>query len=128
MIRGLTLLFASGTFGGFLEAVSFWFFGKIGINALMGMPAPGWNPAMIYRPVVWGGIWGLIFVIPFLGNKIVWRGIILSIAPTLAAWFVFIPARTPGFHGTLSMLSLIIILNAIWGIATGFWLNLARKS
>ena len=120
MRRKLPIVFSSGAFGGFIEALSFYVFSLAGIVTMFGMPAaPGWKPEMIYRPVVWGGLWGIVFFIPFLDELYILKGVVLSLLPTLAAWYIFIPRRMPAnTHLGLKNLLLIIILNSIWGVAT----------
>jgi hypothetical protein len=120
MHRKLPIVFSSGAFGGFVEALAFYIFSLAGIVTMFGMPAaPGWKPEMIYRPVVWGGLWGIAFIIPFLDELYILKGIVLSLLPTLAAWFIFIPRRMPAnTHLGIKSLLLITVLNAIWGVAT----------
>ncbi len=128
MIRLLTFLFGAGAFGGFLNALASWFSGKLGIAAAVGLPSPGWDPVSIYRQTVWGGIWGLLFILPILNDQYVFKGFILSLAPTVVAWFVVLPAKIPNFKGTFSMFLLVVVLNAIWGVAAAYWLTHLRRS
>jgi hypothetical protein len=130
-MRGkLPVVFSSGAFGGFVESLLYYIFSLAGIAALFGMPAAKvWKPEMVYRPVVWGGLWGITFLIPFLDELYVLKGIALSLLPTLAAWFIFIPERAPAnMRPGLRGLALIVILNALWGIATVLTIKYFEKT
>jgi hypothetical protein len=120
MRRNLPVVFSSGAFGGLVNALAFYVFSLLGIVAMFGMPpVQGWRPEFIYRQTVWGGLWGIVFLIPFLGKLTILEGAVLSLLPTIAAWFIFIPARMPvNARPGLKGLFLVIILNAFWGIAT----------
>lgn len=130
MRRKLPIVFASGAFGGFVEALTYYIFSLTGIVTLFGMPAvSGWKPEMVYRPVVWGGLWGIVFFIPLLDEIYILKGVILSLLPTLAAWFIFIPARMPvNMRPGLRGLLLIIVQNAIWGIVTVLLIKYFEKT
>lgn len=63
--RQLSLVFASGCFGGVLNAVVVWLFGRAELTAELGVKiAPALTPAYLYQRMVWGGIWGFLFLIP----------------------------------------------------------------
>lgn len=129
MFRKLPVAFSSGAFGGFVEILSYYILSLAGIVTLFGMPAAsGWKPEMVYRPVVWGGLWGFFFCIPFLDDIFLLKGIVLSLLPTLAAWFFFIPRRMPAHtHPGLKSLLLMVILNALWGLATVLMIKYFEK-
>ena len=119
-MKKLPVVFSGGALGGFIEILTYYTFSLAGITAKFGMPGVTvWKPEMVYRPVVWGGLWGITFLIPFLDDLYILKGIVFSLLPTLAAWFIFIPSKTPAnMRPGLKGLLLILILNAIWGIAT----------
>lgn len=126
MIKKLSLAFSAGALGGFFNAVFFWFFGVSGIAALLGMNARiTWDPAHIYWGVTWGGIWGILFLVPLLEDSVVLRGVLFSLCPTLVALFVVFPLKGMGIMGlnaTKFMPLIAFVLNAIWGIAAAIWM------
>jgi len=142
-MKKLSLLFAAGAFGGFCNVFFGWLFGMLHITKGLGiqMVVP-LVPAVIYRQAIWGGIWSLLFLIPILNKRPVWKGVLLSIVPTLAALFIVIPARakadTSGlFIGQNAMMGIymgiltpvfVLVINAIWGIATALWLKATDKN
>ena len=100
------------------------FFIGIRIGMASGLVAPP-PPVMeflaskefFYRQVVWGGVWGLLFVVPFLSGMWWLRGLIVGGLATLAAIFIFRPEVPP-----LPLIVTMVVLNAgFWGITAGFW-------
>ncbi len=68
---------------------------------------------------MWGGLWGVIFLIPFYDDLYVFKGLMLSLLPTFAAWYIFIPLKMPPNESLgLKSLLLLAVLNAVWGLAT----------
>jgi hypothetical protein len=73
--------------------------------------------------VVWGGIWGFAFMIPFLTGKWWLRGPIVGIAATLVAIFVF-----RGGQADLTFVIGAVILNVVcWGLTAAFWYDRVVK-
>jgi hypothetical protein len=120
IFRLLTLGFGAGAFGAVILALVSAAFNALKVQALIGLPPP---PApesylpLLYRLVVWGGVWGLLFAVPLL-NRLWWlKGIIIGVLATLAVLFYFNPAvTTPPMRFVY-----VLALNAIWGIAAGAW-------
>jgi hypothetical protein len=120
IFRLLTLGFGAGAFGAVILALVSAALNALNVQALIGLPPP---PApesylpLFYRLIVWGGVWGLLFVVPVL-NRLWWlKGIIIGVLATLAILFYFNPAiTTPPMR-----FAYVLVLNAIWGIAAGAW-------
>ena len=125
--RKLTLVFASGCLGGTLNSITVWLFGAIGITALFGVAiAPELTSAWLYPRIVWGGIWGSLFLLPFSQRNYLIRGVLYSLFPTLVQLFIVFPQADKGIMGVeLGRLTPVFVLffNAIWGITTGLWLK-----
>jgi hypothetical protein len=128
ILRKLSLLYAAGSFGGVVNALAVWALGYFRVTAVVGVKiAPALTPEMIYPRLVWGGLWGLVFLLPFFRNSPLLRGIIFSFAPTLVALLVVFPLKAPntllGLNlGTLTPL-FVVIYNMIWGVAASYWLH-----
>jgi hypothetical protein len=124
--RSLSLYFAAGALGGLANSLAVWLFGRLGVSHALGVGlAPALTPAWLYPRVVWGGIWGLLFVLPLdLG----WarRGLVLSLGPTLVQLLVVFPRAGAGVgglsHGTLTPL-LVVVFNAVWGLVASWWVE-----
>lgn len=132
ILTNLSLTFAAGAVGGLLNSLLVWYFGLQGINQWLGVQlAPTLTPAFLYPRLVWGGIWGWLFLLPW-GTGFRWRqGLIFSLAPTLVQLLYVFPYRLQkGLLGwDLGMLTpvLVIFFNAVWGLGTAFWLGLTIR-
>ena len=128
LAKNISLVFAAGCLGGLVNSLAVWGFGDLGINAALGVRiAPALTPQWLYPRIIWGGIWGLLFLLPVMRSRLLSRGIIFSLGPTLVQLFVVFPLKAgKGYMGldlgTLTPL-LVFIFNAIWGVATAIWLR-----
>ena len=128
LARNLTLVFASGCLGGFLNSFTVWIFGATGVTALFGVGiAPTLTPSWLYPRIVWGGLWGLLFLLPFSPKKVFYRGIFYSLLPSLVQLFIVFPLKAnQGVMGVeLGCLTPIFVLffNCVWGVGTAMWLK-----
>lgn len=126
-IRKLSLVFASGCFGGLLNAVVVWLFGRAEITADLGVKiAPSLTLPYLYQRVVWGGIWGFLFIMPAFKNRPLTQGLLFSLGPTIVQLFVIFPNYlNKGMMGLeLGNLTPLFVLffNAVWGVAAALWL------
>lgn len=128
----LTILFSSGCVGGIINSLVVWFLGARGVTAALGVKiAPDLTPTWLYPRIVWGGIWGFLFLLPFLRKSLFWRGFLFSLGPTIAQLFVVFPAKASSGMmglglGDLTPL-LVLFFNAVWGVSTAIWLRLAKE-
>jgi hypothetical protein len=92
--------------------------------------APAWTPGWLYQRLVWGGIWGGVFLLPMFKNKVIMRGLVCSLAPSAALLFLFFPNYLgKGVMGQdLGDLTWLFVLvaNAVWGVAAAWWLWVAQ--
>ena len=128
----LSLGFAAGAFGTVVWFIFFMLMGKLGIGAALGlkMSPPPSILILLYKQLVWGGIYGFLLLVPVLENKWLIRGILLGVLATLAGWFYFIPARggqMMGLNFGTAFPYVSIVLNAIWGAAAAWWYKLTTS-
>ena len=131
-VRNLSLVFVAGLWGGLLNGLVVWLFGRLGIAPALGVHiAPPLTTGLLYPKLVWGGIWGLLFLVPL--GRLSWtaKGLIFSLGPTLVQLFWVFPLQAHqgnlGLHlGALTPL-FVLFYNAVWGVAAGWWLQWARK-
>jgi hypothetical protein len=133
LIPKISLAFAAGCVGGLLNSLVLWIFGAQGINQLLGVKlAPSLTPAFLYPRLVWGGLWGLLFLLSWRSDKIFRQGLIYSLGPTLVQLFFMFPYRlNKGILGLeLGLLTplLVVFFNAVWGVGTAWWLRLSAKN
>jgi hypothetical protein len=108
MEKGLTLVqrvaicFAAGVIGALAVVLFSHALFKLGLSATFGVKAPvSLNSPDIYRPLFWGGLWG----IPFgLFIKTAWKrlylfGLLYFLAPVLALFTIFLPRSGAGYFG-----------------------------
>lgn len=132
MFKKMSALFAAGSVGGLLNSLAVWFFGTAGFTSALGVKiAPALSPEWLYPRIVWGGIWGFIFLLPLKKNKILSRGLIFSLGPTLVQLFLVFPMKA---HKGMAGLDLgdftplfVIFFNGIWGLTAAIWLRFADK-
>jgi hypothetical protein len=87
----ISLAFTTGCVGGLANAVFLWLLGVIGLTAALGVHlAPAFTPPWLYQRLVWGGIWGWLFLLP-TGLSYPVRGLLFSLGPSLVGFFVVLP-------------------------------------
>src|SRR5262245_46473837 len=128
LARRVSLVFAAGAVGAIANGAALWAAGTSGFNEALGVRiGPPADAAWLYPRIVWGGVWGLLFLLPLASQRWVAQGLVLSIFPTLWQLFVVFPYRTgAGTLGTgLGTLTpiLVVLANAAWGIAASGWIR-----
>ena len=128
LAKRLTVIFAAGCLGGLANSLAVWLFGAYGVTKTLGVRiAPDLSPAWLYPRLVWGGIWGLLFLLPVFRSSVLKRGLLLSLGPTIIQLFVVFPYKADqGMMGMgLGALTplLVFVFNAIWGITVAIWLR-----
>ncbi len=131
--RDFSLAFAAGCLGGLVNSVAVWLFGAAGLSAALGVSlAPKLTAAWLYPRLVWGGLWGLLFLLPLKGLTYTTRGLLLSLGPSAVQLLVIFPGQDP--KGLLGLQSgyltpvLVLVSNAIWGVITALSLKVTRES
>lgn len=130
-MKKLLICFAAGSLGGLANSLAVWAFGEYGITKHFGVAiAPALKLAWLYPRIVWGGIWGLLFVLPFLNSRLITKGAIISLFPTLVQLLVIFPIQAnKGYFGLeLGMYTpaFVVFFNLIWGIVAGLAIKLAK--
>jgi len=125
------IYFAAGCIGALANSLVVWQFGQLGINASFGVGiAPNLSPAWLYPRVVWGGLWGLLFLLPMLSSRLFLKASVLSLFPTLVQLFVVFPLKTnkgvAGLELGLYTPVLVLFFNWVWGIASAISIKISR--
>jgi len=127
-LRLLSFVFAAGALGGLANGGVLYAIHRAGWLAAIGvrMPVAGSWP-WLYQRIVWGGIWGVLFLSPILKKTVLLRGIVLSVAPTLVQLLVVFPFTTNGGwlglgYGVLTPVA-VVAVNAVWGVAADLYLR-----
>ena len=132
LLRKSTILFSSGCLGGIVNSLVVWIFGAKGITAALGVKiAPDLTATWLYPRMVWGGIWGFLFLLPLLRKSIYWQGLLYSLGPTLVQLLVVFPGEAGKGMMGLELGSLtplfVVFFNAVWGVSTAMWLRLVKE-
>ncbi len=131
-VKNLSLVFVAGLVGGLLNCLAVWLFGVLGIPQALGVQiAPPLTTVLLYSKLVWGGIWGVLFLIPLGQLSLPLRGLLFSLGPSLVQLFVVFPYQaqkgTMGLQlGALTPL-FVLIYNVIWGVPAGLWLQWTQR-
>ena len=131
LARTLSLCFAAGAVGGLANGLAVWASGRLGLQAALGVAiAPALTPAWLYPRLVWGGLWGALFLLPLAGGWLR-RGLLLGLAPGAVPALRGVPllAGHSGWLGVeLGALTpvLVLVANAVWGVATSAWLRMTK--
>jgi hypothetical protein len=127
----ISLVFAAGCVGAVFNSLAVWLCGRFGISAALGVNiAPALSPGWLYPRVVWGGLWGLLFLFPVLQGSVLGRGLLFSLGPSLVQLLVVFPYQAHkgvlGIAlGTLTPV-LVLVFNAVWGVFAALWVRLVR--
>jgi hypothetical protein len=130
-LRKILIYFSAGCLGALANSLAVWIFGELSITKSLGVSiAPSLSPAWLYPRIVWGGIWGLLFIIPLLNSKLIKKGSVLSLGPTIVQLFIVFPYKSnkgmAGMElGTLTPL-FVIFFNWIWGLVTAITIKFSR--
>jgi len=130
-MKKLLIFFAAGCLGALANSLTVWLFGDWGITSSAGVSiSPSLTPGWLYPRIVWGGLWGLLFILPMLQSKPLLKGALLSLFPTIVQLFVIFPYKTRfGIAGLeLGMLTPLFVLffNWVWGVVTALTIRVAR--
>lgn len=130
-LRSISLVFAAGCVGAVFNSLAVWLFGRFGISAALGVNiAPALSPGWLYPRAVWGGLWGLLFLLPVLQGSVLGRGLLFSLEPSLVQLLVVFPYQAhKGVLGlALGTLTPVLVLafNSVWGVFAALWVRLAK--
>ena len=130
-MRKLLIFFAAGCLGGVANSVAVWLFGYFGITTFLGVSiAPSLSPSWLYPRIVWGGIWGLLFILPNLQSKLLLKGAILSLFPTAVQLFVVFPLKAnkgiAGIDLGLYTPLFVLFFNWVWGFVSALTIKISR--
>ncbi len=120
--RRATLAFAAGALGALILCLFVWALIALHVTAAVGLNLPpdisGMTKVWLYKQMVWGGIWGFIFLLPWRSSW--WlRGLVYGIGPSLITLFVLLP---PAARENIALVVLVLVANSVWGLVAAWWL------
>jgi hypothetical protein len=130
-MKKILICFAAGCLGGLINSLAVWAVGDLGIAKSLGVSiAPVLTPPWLYPRIVWGGIWGFVFLLPIMNSRAFAKGTFISLFPTLVQLFIVFPYKAnKGMAGLdLGLLTPVFVLvyNWIWGVVTAFTIKFSK--
>jgi hypothetical protein len=125
LTQRVTICFAAGVVGAVaVVAFSYVLFGlrisaALGVNAPLPLKSPD-----IYKPLFWGGLWGIPFglFIKTAWNRLYLFGLLYFFAPLLALYLIFLPLGGAGLFGLQAggptFAVYLLLVNLPFGIIT----------
>ena len=130
-MKKLLLFFAAGCLGALANSLTVWFFGSTGISSSLGVSiAPSLSPDWLYPRIVWGGIWGFLFILPMMQSKLLLKGTVLSLFPTAVQLFFIFPFQAnkgmAGLDLGLYTPLLVLFFNWVWGAVAALSIKFSK--
>lgn len=130
MLARLSSCFTGGCVGAVVNSVAVWGAGELHVTTRLGVRLdPHLTDEWLPPRVLLGGLWGLLLMLPMMRRRSIFlRGLVISLAPTLAQLFYFFPQSQRGMMGlSLGQLTPLFVLlaNAIWGLVAAWWIKQA---
>jgi hypothetical protein len=130
-MKKLLIFFAAGCLGALANSITVWLFGYFGVTSLFDVSiAPSLSPGWIYPRIVWGGIWGLLFILPMWQSRLLLKGTVLSLFPTAVQLFVVFPLKAnkgiAGLDLGLYTPLFVLFFNWVWGLVTAVTIKLEK--
>jgi hypothetical protein len=125
VIQRVAICFAAGVIGALAVVLFSHVLFALGLSEKLGVTAPvSLKSPDVYKPLFWGGLWGIPFGI-LIGAA--WKhlylfGLLYFLAPVLALFLIFLPMSGAGYFGLRQggpMLTVYLLLvNLPFGIIT----------
>jgi hypothetical protein len=125
LIQRVAICFAAGVIGGLAVVLFSRVPFELGLGATFGVRAPlSLSPPHIYRPLFWGGLWGIPFglFIKIARKRLYLFGLLYFLAPVLTLFIIFLPMTGAGYLGLRQggpmFVVYLLLVNLPFGIIT----------
>ncbi len=125
MIQRVAICFAAGVVGALAVVLFSHLLFQLGLSSRLGVKAPvSLKSPDIYRPLFWGGLWGIPFglFIATAWDHLYLYGVLYFLAPLLALFFIFLPMSGAGSFGLRQggpkFTLYLLLVNLPFGIVT----------
>jgi hypothetical protein len=124
-MQRVAICFAAGSIGALAVVLFSHVLFALGLSAPLGVKDPvSLKSPDIYRPLFWGGLWGIPFglLIKTVWTRLYLFGLLYFLAPVLALFTIFLPMSGAGFfgleHGGPRFAVYLLLVNLPFGIIT----------
>lgn len=118
---------AAGAMGALVNSVAVWLGGVSGFNAFVSFKmAPALTWAWLCPRLLYGGLWGLLFLPPLLPRRPWAKALLLSLAPTAYMLLKVFPDMNAGLFGLARGPGapwMVLVYNAIWALSAAAFLQ-----
>lgn len=125
VIQRVAICFAAGVIGAAAVVLFSHALFALGLGAALGVKAPvSLKSPDIYKPLFWGGLWGVPFglFIKTAWNRLYLCGLLYFLAPVLALFLFFLPMAGAGYFGLQmggpKFTLYLLLVNLPFGIVT----------
>src|SRR5262245_59727686 len=125
VIQRVAICFAAGVIGALAVVLFSHVLFALGLGAKLGAKAPvSLKSPDIYRPLFWGGLWGIPFglLIKTAWMQLYLFGLLYFLAPVLALFLIFLPLSGAGYFGLQAggpkFTLYLLLVNLPFGIIT----------
>jgi hypothetical protein len=130
-MKRVLFFFGAGCLGGVANSLVLWLCGVYGVTALFGVSiSPALTANWLYPRIVWGGIWGVIFLLPFFNSRPFSKGTLLSLFPTIVQLFIVFPYQAKKGVAGIALGALtpvfVFIFNWVWGVVTSLTIRYSK--
>ena len=130
-MKNALLIFAAGCLAALLQAVVMNLAVNYGLTHSLGVKVgASFSPYWLYPRIVWGGLWGLVFLLPVLSSSLILRSFVLCLIPALVHLFIIYPfyqgKGVAGFSLGALMPLVEILFWWVWALAVSLILRFAK--
>lgn len=130
-MKRLLCYFGAGSLGALINSLAVWLCGDYGITSFFGVSiSPAFTPGWLYPRIVWGGLWGFLFILPVFNSKPFSKGTLMSLFPTIVQLFIVFPYYAKKGVAGIALGALtpvfVFVFNWVWGVVTSLTIRFSK--
>ena len=127
VVQRVAICFASGVVGALAVVVFSHVLFRVGLSPALGVKAPvSLKSPDVYKPLFWGGLWGIPFglLVKAVWGQLYLFGLLYFLAPMAALFLFFLPMAGAGYFGLQAggpkLTLYLLLVNLPFGIVTAW--------